>query len=327
MSMPQKFIPKRLTKPMVALLVLCLVVVGFVLYRVFTGPQGYVAQLHDAGGLRAGDDVKIAGIKVGKVSSVKAKGAVVVVDFNLNTDATLTVDTRTEVKLSSLLGERYLQLDLGDGAPLPDGGTLPVANAEDSYTLEKFWLDSSPVIGELDLPALSKAIEVLQESTGSSSSTKAALDGLTSVANIVNKRADLINQLVPATRRVTDEVVAQKDQLSNLITRGGRVFSLIAQRRDALTQLLTDGRRLVTELASMAKRNSAPMQAGLTQLKKILGVLESQQADLAETLRLANPAMRLYVNSAGDGPWVGVNAPGLILPDSWWCLQLNMDCR
>lgn len=306
-----------------ALVVVCLGIGGFLLYRGLTGPIAYVAQLHSAAGIRAGDEVRIAGIQVGSVSGIAAKGALVEVDFTVDRDVALTTDTGTEVKLGSLLGQRFLQLDPGNGPKLPQGGTLTLANADDSYTLEQFWLDASPVIGELDLPTLSKAINVLTQSTSSSSSTKAALDGLTAVANLVNQRSTELTRLVSATRAVTDQVMAQKGQLTSLLTHGSQVFSLIAQRRDALARLLADGSSLVTHLTSMAKVNSAPIHAALDRLHGILGELRRQEAALTTTLRLANPAMRLYVNSSGDGPWVGVNAPGLILPDSWWCLQLK----
>lgn len=318
---------QRVTKPVIAILVIALIAGAFWVYRSATGPTTYSAELHNAAGLRSGDEVRIAGITVGKVTKVAANRAVVDVNFTVDRDVAITADTRTEVKLGSLLGQRFLQLNLGDGKRLDGDGTLPLANAEDSYTLEQFWLDASPVIGELDLPAMSKAIQVLQESTGSSASTKAALDGLTSVANLVNTRSSELTRLVSSTRAVTDQVVAQKDQLTSLIAHGGEVFALIAQRRDAVAKLLADGRSLVLDLTSMARRNSAPMQTALTELNKILTVLEQHEANLTTTLKLANPAMRLYVNSAGDGPWIGVNAPGLILPDSWWCLQLNMACK
>ncbi|HWU33418.1 MAG TPA: MCE family protein [Marmoricola sp.] len=308
-------------------LVACLVAGGYYLYRSATGPIGYEAQLHNAAGLQAGDEVRIAGIQVGKVSSIAARGAVVEVDFNVNRDVTLTTDTRTEVKLGSLLGQRYLQLDLGSGPTLPHGGTLTLADANDSYTLEQFWLDASPVIGELNLPTLTQAIKVLQQSTSSSSSTQAALEGLTSVANLINDRSTQLTQLVTSTRAVTDQVVAQKGQIASLLTNGSRVFSLIAQRRNAIARLLADGRSLVTTLTSMAKTNSVPMRTAMVKLNQILGVLDLEKANLTKTLQLANPAMRLYVNSAGDGPWIGVNAPGLILPDSYWCLQLKLACK
>ena len=90
-----------------ALLVVCLAVGGFLIDRHVTGPIGYEAQLHNAAGLQSGDEVRIAGIEVGTVSSIAAKGAVVEVDFNVDRNIHLTTDTRTEVKLGSLLGQRF----------------------------------------------------------------------------------------------------------------------------------------------------------------------------------------------------------------------------
>jgi phospholipid/cholesterol/gamma-HCH transport system substrate-binding protein len=57
----------------------------------------------------------------------------------------------------------------------------------------------------------------------------------------------------------------------------------------------------------------------------VLGTLVKHRDDLAKTLQLADPAMRLYVNSAGDGPWLGVNAPYVIFPDSYWCVVMKKD--
>jgi phospholipid/cholesterol/gamma-HCH transport system substrate-binding protein len=62
------------------------------------------------------------------------------------------------------------------------------------------------------------------------------------------------------------------------------------------------------------------MKAALGQLHTILGTLEANRDDLAKTLALAEPALRFYVNSGGDGPWLGVNAPYLVFPDTLWCL-------
>ncbi len=73
----------------------------------------YTALFPDAAGITKGDDVRIAGINVGEVTEVKARGASVRVEFA--TDHPLTKDTRTEVKIGSLLGDRYLQLQPGKG--------------------------------------------------------------------------------------------------------------------------------------------------------------------------------------------------------------------
>lgn len=288
----------------------------------------YTAELPDAAGIRTGDEVRVAGITVGEVVDVAAHRDRVHVDFRLDRDVPLTEDTRSEVKLATLLGMRYLALTPGKGSRLDSGARLSLEHAYGSYTLERFWLDNSDTIAELDLPAISRAIDVLAtDLNGRPPSTRAAIDGLAELATIVTERDSQIARLLAVTRSVTDDVVAQRRQLMQLVTRGDQVLQMVEDRKEAIDALLRDSRAVVDQLASMARRNRAPVRAALHDLRGVLGVLAEHRDDLARTLELADPAMRLYVNSAGDGPWLGVNAPYFIFPDSWVCrMQEDIGC-
>ena len=120
-----------------------------------------------------------------------------------------------------------------------------------------------------------------------------------------------------------DEAVAQRKQLVQLMSRGDKVFRMVEKRKEAIDALLRDSRALVNQLADMAERNQVPMTSALRGLRTVLGTLVKHRDDLAATLKRADPALRLYVNSAGDGPWLGVNAPYMIFPDSYWCLVMK----
>lgn len=314
---------------LVAVAVVLALVAGVGIVRALRGGTDLDVQLPDAAGIRSGDPVRIAGIDVGKVRRIAATGDRVTVRVHLDRGVAVGSGTRTEVKLSSLLGQRYLELQPGPGHPLHDGATLPLANATGAYTIERFWLDSAPTLTGLDLRTLSKAVDVLSTDLAvSPKSSRDALTGLSAVAGIVTKRDAQIGALLDATRQVTDQVVAQRAQLTRLMTNADQVFTMIAQRRQAIDLLLRRSRALVTDLNAMARTNAKPMAAALTQLHTILAVLRRHRDDLERTLQVAAPAMRLYVDSAGDGPWLGVNAPYFILPDSFWCLtRKDIGCR
>jgi phospholipid/cholesterol/gamma-HCH transport system substrate-binding protein len=284
----------------------------------------YSADLPDAGGVRSGDDVRVAGIDVGDVRSVEARGDRVRVDFRLDRDVPLTVDTRAEVKLATLLGKRYLNLTPGKRARLAEGENIDLSYAYGSYTLERFWVEHGGDVGQFDLDALSKAVDVLAtDLSGSPSANRDALDGLSDLSEITQKRDAQVARLLTMTRSVTDEAVAQRDQLVQLMTRGDKVFRMVEKRKEAIDALLRDGRALVVQLTDMARRNQVPMTSALRDLSTVLGELVRHRDDLTDTLKIADPAMRLYVNSAGDGPWLGVNAPYVIFPDSYWCTVMK----
>jgi len=71
----------------------------------------YQAQFSDAGGLQSGNDVTIAGIKVGSVSNVSLQGRNAVVTFSLDSTVPLGSDTTAHVRTGTLLGERVLTLE------------------------------------------------------------------------------------------------------------------------------------------------------------------------------------------------------------------------
>lgn len=292
--------------------------------QLFGVRRSFTAELPDAAGIRAGDEVQVAGLPVGEVTGIAAHGDRVYVDFRLDEDVPLTDDTRTEVKLATLLGERYLDLVPGDGDELEGGERIGLEHAHGSYMLERFWVENGDALSRFDVNALSDAVDVLAtDLNGDPRANRQALDGLANLAETVSTRDAQIGRLLTATRSVTDEAVAQRDELVQLMQRGDQVFQMVQARKDAIDALLRDSRSLVRTLTAMARRTKAPMTAALRDLRTILKVLVENRDELEKTLQIADPALRLYVNSAGDGPWLGVNSPYFIFPDSYWCSTLK----
>lgn len=319
MTTPRKRSPRphRLAVPVIVVLVLAALVVAV---RVIPRDTGYHAELPHAAGLRAGDAVRVAGLEVGRVTSVTAEGDTVHVDFTTSDEVELTTDTRTQVKLVSLLGKRYLELDPGEGEPLESGGTLDKAQADTTYTLERFWLDATPEVEALDLALMEKAIDTLSiDLRGRPGDLAAALDGMTTVSEIVSTRDGQLDRLLESTRAVTDLLVDQQDELVSLMTDADLVMTMVYERREALRLLLRDSRDLVVRLTSLVRDNQAGLGATLRDARAVLRVLTAHQADLDRTLELAGPAMRFFTNGTGDGPWLGVNSPYFVFPDDLIC--------
>ena len=84
--------------------------------RVFT------AQFRDVSGLRVGDDVKVAGVRVGRVSGIEVSDDGAAVDFELATQQPLLEDTRLVMRYQNLIGQRYLSLEQGRGRPCRSRG-------------------------------------------------------------------------------------------------------------------------------------------------------------------------------------------------------------
>ena len=93
----------------------------------------------DAGGLRAGAAVRLAGVDVGSVTSVRVRPELrdhpAEVEMLLQTSYSLQIpnDSVVTVKTLGLLGERFASIDItgATGPPFHDGGTLTTRASED----------------------------------------------------------------------------------------------------------------------------------------------------------------------------------------------------
>lgn len=311
-----------------AALVLGLVLLGV---RSLGGAPEYHVRLRHAAGLKPGDDVRVAGLKVGKVATVRADRDQVDVGFSLDeapADLGITDDSAVEVKLLSILGQRFLALSPGKGRALADGGTIAVEHAVDSYTIERFWLESTPQVESLDLQRIQRAVDVLATDLKvTPDALRDAVDGIAGVSAMVTGREQQIDDLLSSTRAVTSLVLRQTDALDRVMTNGTAVMLMVQQRKETLRVLLRDVHRFVTGLTTVVRRSAPQLAPALRDLQTVLKVLQQHREDLDRTMALAGPTMRVFTNATGDGPWLGVNAPWAIVPDDLVCSITPEDCK
>lgn len=108
-----------------------LVVAGFFLFFAYTSAdlrpvRGYTleARFSSTGGLSAGSDVRISGVKVGTVTgqSLDPQSFQAVVSMEIDPTVKLPRDTSAAIASESLLGGRYLQLQPGGEEDLLKAG-------------------------------------------------------------------------------------------------------------------------------------------------------------------------------------------------------------
>lgn len=136
----------------VMLLVAAGLVVVFGQFR-FASTNTYHANFTDASRLKAGEDVRIAGVQVGSIKSVKLKNDNTVdVKFTLNDRYQLYSSSRAVIRYQNLVGDRYMEITSGPGElrKLPAGGTVVLANTQPALDLDALLGGLRPVVKGLD---------------------------------------------------------------------------------------------------------------------------------------------------------------------------------
>ncbi len=90
----------------------------------FTGGTDYNADFTEAAGLDEGDEVRIAGVKVGKVTGVALDGPKVKVSFTVE-DAWIGDRSTAAIAVKTVLGDKYLAVDPLGSRPQDPGSRIP----------------------------------------------------------------------------------------------------------------------------------------------------------------------------------------------------------
>lgn len=114
--------------------------------------NSYSTFFTDASGLAAGDDVRMAGVRVGRVDKIELDNGRARVEFEVQNDQQVYTNTRSAIRYQNLIGQRYLNLTLVEGRdsrPLAPGSTLELPS-EDSFDVTKLLAGFQPVFETLD---------------------------------------------------------------------------------------------------------------------------------------------------------------------------------
>lgn len=91
------------------------------------GATGYElsANFDDVGGVRAGADVMMAGVVIGRVESVGLnKRDRADVNMRIHEGVTITDDAIASIRTKGIIGDRYIRISQGGGFALENGGSI-----------------------------------------------------------------------------------------------------------------------------------------------------------------------------------------------------------
>lgn len=289
------------------------------------GGTGYAADFTDAAGLRGGDDVTVAGVKVGTIQSITLDGDQVRVGFQVK-NAWIGNTSTAAVKIKTLLGQESVAIDPEGDAPLPAGGVIPTSRTTTPLDVTSALSKLSSTVGAIDTRQLAQSFQTLSAAFANTApSVRSALDGLTALSKTISDKDADLQALAQRANDVTGVVSDSNQQFTALINAGGELLTELEQRSDAITQLLNGTTQLATQLTGLVHDDDAVLGPALQQLSAVTSILTSNNANLNEALRLIGPYYSLLNDTAGTGPWIDIYVCGLF--DSNGVPELNANAK
>ncbi|HET9840424.1 MAG TPA: MCE family protein [Nocardioides sp.] len=268
------------------------------------GGDTYYAAFHEAGGLKANDEVRIAGVRVGKVDSVSLDGDQVKVAFRVENGADFGVDTRAAIKVKTLLGAMYLSLEPAGSGQLKQGSEIPVDRTSSPYDVVQAFSGLARTSDQIDTHRLARSLTTLADLTRNTPANfRKALSGVSALSDNLAARNEQIGTLLGNLRSVTTTLNARDQDIVSLMQDSSVLFKALVKRRQAVHDLLRSTSRLSVELTRLVRQSRADLNPALTHLSAVLDVLNKNADNIDRSIRLLGPFYRVFANTLGTGPW------------------------
>jgi phospholipid/cholesterol/gamma-HCH transport system substrate-binding protein len=278
------------------------------------GGTKYSANFTEAAGLRADNEVRIAGVKVGRVSDVELEGDHVRVDFRID-DAWLGDNTRAAIKVKTLLGQKYLALDPQGTEELDNDEPIPTARTMSPYDVIEAFSDLSKNVDAINTDQLAQSFRTMSETfSGTPDEVSGALDGLSALSQTISKRDEQLQKLLDNTAQVSKTVADRNGDFERLLQDGNLLLQELHARRDSINSLLTGTQELSQQLSGMVDDNQKQLGPALQQLDQVTKLLQRNQENLNQSLANFAPFTRLFSNVLGNGRWFDTYICGFLPP-------------
>ena len=268
------------------------------------GGSTYYAAFSEAGGLQPNDEVRIAGVRVGKVKSVDLQGDHVRVQFLIDQGVQFGKDTSAAIKVKTLLGARYLALEPAGAGQLAQGAEIPVSRTTSPYDVVEAFTGLANRSERINTQQLAKSLDVLSSlMQNTPAQFQSALRGMSRLSVNIAARDQQLNQLLVNMQRVSKVLGDHNGDLVTLMQDGDKLFRALAARRQSIHDLLVATSQLSQQLTGLVQDTRADLKPALTHLDSVVQMLRSNQENLDNSLRLMAPFYRVFANTLGDGPW------------------------
>jgi phospholipid/cholesterol/gamma-HCH transport system substrate-binding protein len=268
------------------------------------GGDTYHAMFTEAGGLKPNDEVRIAGVRVGKVNEIALAGDQVKVTFKVEEAAELGADTGAAIKVKTVLGAMFLAVEPAGAGELEENATIPATRTSSPYDVVEAFEGLAETSADIDTDQLARALTTMADLTRNTPEEfRSALDGLSRLsANVAEKDAQ-INELLVNLERVSTVLDERDQDIVALMRDSDVLFRALVARRQAVHDLLVSSTTLSKELSALVRQSRDDLKPALAHLENVVAVLNKNEDNLDNSLRLMAPFYRVFANTLGTGPW------------------------
>jgi phospholipid/cholesterol/gamma-HCH transport system substrate-binding protein len=273
----------------------------------FGASKAYKAEFVDATGVVKGDDVRVAGVKVGSVTDVEIVDRTrALVSFDVDADVSVNLATHAAIRYRNLVGQRYISLtqEVGDTTALEEDAVIDVKNTSPALDLTVLFNGFKPLFQALSPDDINQlSFEIVQVFQGEGGTLESLLDHTASVTQTLADRDDVISDLITNLDDVLDRVADRDDELSDLILTFKQLVKGLKQDRGPILDSLEQISALSEQTADLVTGIRKPFTNDIAQLRRFAENVNRNKGELDRALQVLPIKLDKIGRTAAYGSW------------------------
>ena len=262
----------------------------------------------DVTSLNKGDEIRIAGVRVGQVTKVAIKDRrQALVEFKLTDRDWLPASTTATIRFRNLVGQRYIALEQGTGRQgfkLEPGATIPLERTKPAVNLTTLFNGFRPLFQTLSADDVNKlSYEIIQVFQGEGGTIT---DLVRNTASLTNKIADkdaVIGDLVKNLTVVLDTVNKHDDQLNDMLIKTQQLVTGLNADRGVIGSSITSLANLTDATNDLLVPTRPSLQGSIAGLNQLTAELNNRKGEVNEALANLPKKMEKLGRVGSYGSW------------------------
>ena len=267
----------------------------------------YKAVFGDVTGLLPGNEVRIAGVRVGQVDGIEVfDGSLARVEFRLDGERKVAESTIARLRYRNIVGERYIALTEGTGSaePLDEGATIPLSQTRNALDLTVLFNGFRPLFQALDPETVnSAAFEVIQTLQGEGGTVEQLMARTASLTSTLADRDAVIGRVLENMEKVLATVDDRGTELSDLVIQLRRLSTGFAQDRQDIGESIDGISDLTSATAGLLAEVRGPLQTDIRELGELAVTLDEDKDIVDGVLQRLPNKLDTIIGTATYGSW------------------------
>ncbi len=271
----------------------------------------YYGNFSDTGGMNKGDKVRIAGVNVGVIQSMRIDGDHIVMKFTTG-GKPLGSESRLTIRTDTLLGRRVLEVEPRGTKMLRPNTTLQVNQTSQPYQIYDAVFDVTKAASNWNIDTVKQSLNVLSQTINQTyPHLSAALDGIAQFSDTVGKRDEEVKHLLAQANQVASVLGDRSDQVDRLLVNTKTLVAALNARGQAIDTLLSNIASFSYQVQKLINDNPN-INHVLEQLRTVSDLLRERKQDVADGITKGARNVVSLQETIASGPYFKVQISNIL---------------